>query len=91
MEDLQVITAARFRDERGIDVRLGHTVLAIDRAGRTVVGRNAEGDFRLAYDKLILCTGARVSMPCGAKGPIRSRPSRMAGCSRPRWGGGMRG
>jgi NADPH-dependent 2,4-dienoyl-CoA reductase/sulfur reductase-like enzyme len=63
MEDLQVITAQRFRDERRIDVRLGHTVLAIDRAARQVVGRHADGDFRLAYDKLILCTGARVWSP----------------------------
>lgn len=31
MEDLEVISAARFRDERRIDVRLGHRVLAIDR------------------------------------------------------------
>jgi CoA-dependent NAD(P)H sulfur oxidoreductase len=63
MEDLEVISAQRFRDERGIDVRLGHDVLAIDRAAREVVGRHAQGDFRLAYDKLILCTGARVWTP----------------------------
>jgi CoA-dependent NAD(P)H sulfur oxidoreductase len=63
MEDLQVISAERFRSERGIDVRLGHTVLAIDRAARQVLGRNTDGDFRLDYDKLILCTGARVWTP----------------------------
>jgi len=63
VEDLEVISAARFRDERRIDVRLGHRVLAIDRAGRAVVGHHADGDFRLTYDKLILCTGARVWTP----------------------------
>ncbi len=63
MEDLQVISAERFRSERGIDVRLGHRVLAIDRAARQVAGQSADGDFRLDYDKLILCTGARVWTP----------------------------
>lgn len=63
MEDLQVISAERFRSERRIDLRLGHQVLAIDRAARQVSGRNAQGDFALGYDKLILCTGARVWTP----------------------------
>ncbi|MBK1645856.1 hypothetical protein CKO25_14580 [Thiocapsa imhoffii] len=63
MDDLLVISAQRFREERNIDVRLGHEVLRIDPSRRQVGGRNAEGDFVLDYDKLILCTGARVWAP----------------------------
>jgi CoA-dependent NAD(P)H sulfur oxidoreductase len=63
MDDLLVISAQRFRDERNIDVRIGHEVLKIDPSRREVGGRNAEGDFVLGYDKLIICTGARVSAP----------------------------
>ncbi|CRI63307.1 putative Coenzyme A disulfide reductase [Thiocapsa sp. KS1] len=63
MDDLLVISAQRFREERNIDVRLGHEVLRIDPSRREVGGRNAEGDFVLGYDKLIICTGARVWAP----------------------------
>jgi CoA-dependent NAD(P)H sulfur oxidoreductase len=63
MDELLVISAQRFREERNIDVRVGHEVLRIDPSRREVAGRNAEGDFVLGYDKLIICTGARVWAP----------------------------
>ncbi|WP_170265529.1 FAD-dependent oxidoreductase [Thiohalocapsa marina] len=63
MEDLQVMSAERFRAERNLDLRLGHEVTRIDPAARKVFGTNAEGAFALGYDKLILCTGARVWAP----------------------------
>ncbi|TVQ86004.1 MAG: hypothetical protein EA400_14100 [Chromatiaceae bacterium] len=63
MEDLQIISAQRFREERNLDVRLGHEVLAIEPAARRVRGRHADGDFVIDYDKLVICTGARVATP----------------------------
>lgn len=63
MDDLLVVSAERFRNERRIDVRLGHEVLAIDRAAHQVRGRNADGGFTLDYDRLVICTGARVWAP----------------------------
>ncbi|NCA68902.1 MAG: hypothetical protein EOM91_02140 [Sphingobacteriia bacterium] len=63
MEDLQVISAERFREERKIDVRLWHEVERIDRDAREVSGRSRDGAFALGYDKLIICTGARVWTP----------------------------
>ena len=45
-----------FYDEHGIELRTGETVLAIDRAESAVVLGARE---RLAYDRLLLATGAR--------------------------------
>lgn len=44
-------------NRHNIELRLGVTVAAIDRAAKKVVLADGE---RLAYDKLALCTGARV-------------------------------
>ena len=63
MEDLKIITAQRFRDERGIDVRLEHEVTALDPAGKKVSGKGPDGAFELTYDKLVIATGARVRTP----------------------------
>jgi NADPH-dependent 2,4-dienoyl-CoA reductase/sulfur reductase-like enzyme len=63
MEDLQAISAAQFRRERGIDVRLGWEVQAIDPHGRVVRGEGATGSFELGYDRLVIATGARVARP----------------------------
>jgi 3-phenylpropionate/trans-cinnamate dioxygenase ferredoxin reductase subunit len=46
---------AQWYDEAGIDLRRGTRVTAIDRAAREVV----MGEARLAYDTLVLATGAR--------------------------------
>ncbi len=53
--------AARFR----LDVRVRHEVTAIDRTRRTVTVRHpdAPGDSEIAYDELILATGARPVRP----------------------------
>jgi len=63
MEDLNIISAERFRRERGIDLRLSHRVSAIDTAAHKVRGESPEGPFELRYDKLIIATGAEVSRP----------------------------
>ena len=63
MEDLQIISAQRFREERGIDLRTGHEVERIDPAAKTVTGCVGDEGFQIAYDKLIIATGARVWTP----------------------------
>jgi NADPH-dependent 2,4-dienoyl-CoA reductase/sulfur reductase-like enzyme len=63
MEELQVITAQRFREERGIDVRLGHRVERLLPAEKKVRGVSADGAFEESYDKLLVATGARVRRP----------------------------
>ena len=63
MEDLVVISARAFREKRQLDVRLQHRVTSIDRAGRRVFGESPAGPFEVAYEKLIIATGARVIHP----------------------------
>ena len=63
VEDLQVISPADFRDKRGIDLRLGHEVVGIDREKSEVYGRNDTGSFKETYDKLLIATGAEVNVP----------------------------
>jgi NADPH-dependent 2,4-dienoyl-CoA reductase/sulfur reductase-like enzyme len=63
VESLQIITAERFRDERGIDVRLEHRVERLVPGDHRVSGTGPAGAFELSYDKLIIATGARVTRP----------------------------
>ena len=44
--------------EHGVDLRLGHTVTAIDRAGTAVAASGPAGTATVSYDKLLLATGA---------------------------------
>jgi NADPH-dependent 2,4-dienoyl-CoA reductase/sulfur reductase-like enzyme len=44
--------------EHGVDLRLGHTVTAIDRAGTAVAVTGPAGTATVSYDKLLLATGA---------------------------------
>jgi NADPH-dependent 2,4-dienoyl-CoA reductase/sulfur reductase-like enzyme len=44
--------------EHGVDLRLGHTVTAIDRAGTAVAAAGPAGTTTVSYDKLLLATGA---------------------------------
>jgi NADPH-dependent 2,4-dienoyl-CoA reductase/sulfur reductase-like enzyme len=63
MEDLKIISAERFRRERGIDLRLGHRVERIDPGARRVSGTGAVGPFEEPYDRLLVATGARIARP----------------------------
>ncbi|MBW2732594.1 MAG: FAD-dependent oxidoreductase, partial [Deltaproteobacteria bacterium] len=63
MEDLQIISAQRFREERGLDLRLGHEVTELLPAEKKVRGEGPEGPFEVGYDKLVIATGARVAAP----------------------------
>lgn len=61
---LVVMTPEVARKRRGIDVRIHHTVTAIDRQAKTVTVSNAQGEsFSAAYDYLVIATGARPTQP----------------------------
>jgi NADPH-dependent 2,4-dienoyl-CoA reductase/sulfur reductase-like enzyme len=62
---LVVLTPEAARTERGIDVRTGHTVTAIDSQSKTVtVQRAATGaTFTQNYDRLLIATGASAVRP----------------------------
>lgn len=65
IQDLVVVSAERFRAERGIDVRTRHEALRLDLARRVVQVRDlASGrSSELGYDALVLATGARAVRP----------------------------
>jgi NADPH-dependent 2,4-dienoyl-CoA reductase/sulfur reductase-like enzyme len=62
---LIILTPERARERRGIDVRTGHEVTAIDPAAKTVtVTRLATGEsFVQSYEKLLIGTGASAVKP----------------------------
>ncbi len=61
VDDLVVRPIQEFKDKLGIDVRLDHKVERIDRINKKVKGRSAAGrEFELAYDKLLIASGARA-------------------------------
>jgi NAD(P)H-nitrite reductase large subunit len=61
--DALTLRSPEWFEERGIDLRLGTRVLEIDRAAREVVLVDGE---RIAYDRLVLASGAIPTLP-----PIR--------------------
>ena len=62
---LTLQTPESFRNRFGVDVRVNHEAIAIDRAAKEVTVRNlADGsEYREAYDKLILSPGAKAVVP----------------------------
>ncbi len=66
-EDLLVMPEQKFRKWFNVDVRTGHTVTAIHRASKTLSVTTSTGeDITLAYDKLVIATGAsplELSLP----------------------------
>lgn len=61
MDDLIVRRAEVFREKQGIDLRLDHRADRIARDDKKVFGRTSSGEtFELAYDKLLIATGARA-------------------------------
>jgi NADPH-dependent 2,4-dienoyl-CoA reductase/sulfur reductase-like enzyme len=64
IDDLVVRQAQIFREKQGIDLRTGHQVEAIERSRKLVRGRMSAGTgFELAYDKLLIATGATPIKP----------------------------
>ncbi|MEY7851669.1 FAD-dependent oxidoreductase [Natrarchaeobius sp. A-rgal3] len=63
LEHLVSVTPAEFREERGIDLRTGHEVVAIDPDDKTVTAEHDSGETVQSYDQLLLATGARSVVP----------------------------
>lgn len=63
--NLIILTPERARQRRGIDVRIGHEVTAIDPTAKTVtVKRQETGEtFTQPYAKLLIATGASAQRP----------------------------
>jgi NADPH-dependent 2,4-dienoyl-CoA reductase/sulfur reductase-like enzyme len=60
-----IVRAAKvFREKQGIDLKTGHCVKSMSTSNREVSGTTlAGGTFHLAYDKLLLATGATPRVP----------------------------
>ncbi len=63
LEDLVSVTATEFREERDIDLRTGHEVVAIDTAAKTVTVEGPQETFEQSYGDLLLATGASSIVP----------------------------
>jgi len=63
LEALVSVTPEEFREERDIDLRTGHEVVAIDPDERTVTARHDDGEVTVAYDDLLVATGAESVVP----------------------------
>ncbi|MCG6905381.1 MAG: FAD-dependent oxidoreductase [Desulfobacteraceae bacterium] len=64
IETLVVRPAEVFREKQGIDLRTGHCVTRIEPAARRVSGTTLEGaPFTVAYDRLLIATGAEAVIP----------------------------
>ena len=57
-------TPDTFREKYGIDARVGHEVMHLDRARKEVSGRTERGEtFTIPYDRLLIATGAEPVRP----------------------------
>ncbi|WP_435181638.1 FAD-dependent oxidoreductase [Halorussus sp. AFM4] len=63
IEELQVVEPRKLVEERGIDLRRRHEVVAVDPDARTVTVE-ADGErYEEPYDDLLLATGGRAALP----------------------------
>ncbi len=64
-EKLLVQTPESLKHSLNLDVRIGHEVMAIDRAAKHVTVREVDSgkEYRESYDKLVLAQGARPIRP----------------------------
>lgn len=67
MDDLVVRTADVFRKKQGIDLLTGYHVKSVDTKNRLVSGtiRHNREPFRFFYDRLLIATGGRPTIPAG--------------------------
>ena len=64
IDDLVVRRAEVFRSKQGLDLRLGHKAVSIDRPNKKIVCEvHGEGQREITYDKLLIATGARAIRP----------------------------
>jgi NADPH-dependent 2,4-dienoyl-CoA reductase/sulfur reductase-like enzyme len=60
LDDLIEVTPEEARAERGVDLRLGHNVVAVDPDARTVTVEHDGRQSVEPYDRLLIATGARA-------------------------------
>lgn len=58
-DELLLVTPELFKSRFNIDVRINTEVTDIDPVGKTITVKNARGESREPYDKLIIATGGR--------------------------------
>ncbi|AEH39230.1 FAD-dependent oxidoreductase [Halopiger xanaduensis] len=63
LEHLVSVTPEEFREERDIDLRTGHEVVAIDPDAKTVTAEHDGGETVQPYDSLLIATGAESVVP----------------------------
>ncbi|QCC59600.1 FAD-dependent oxidoreductase [Natrinema thermotolerans] len=63
LEDLVSVTPEEFREERDIDLRTGHEVVAIDTEARTITAESESGTVTQSYGDLLIATGAEAVVP----------------------------
>ena len=56
-DDLILLSANELKVEYGLDVRVRHEVIKIDRKNKVLTVRNDEGEFEESYDKVIMSPG----------------------------------
>ena len=62
LDDLVSVTPQEFREQRDIDLRTGHEIVAIDPESETVTARG-ESEVVQEYDQLLISTGAAAVEP----------------------------
>ncbi|NHN49392.1 FAD-dependent oxidoreductase [Halostella sp. JP-L12] len=63
LDDLVSVTPEEFRENRNIDLRVGHEVVDIDPDERVVTARSADGEVVQEYDDLLIAVGADAVVP----------------------------
>ncbi|WP_042661801.1 FAD-dependent oxidoreductase [Haloferax sp. ATB1] len=63
LEDLVSVSPEEFREDRDIDLRIGHEVVDIDPSNRTVTARSDAGEVVQEYDHLLVATGSEAVAP----------------------------
>ncbi len=63
LEDLVSVTPEEFREERDIDLRTGHEIVAIDPDENTVTAEHDGSKTVQSYDQLLIATGSESVVP----------------------------
>jgi len=63
LDDLVTVTPTAFVEERDVDLRLHHEVVDVVPEEHEVVVEGPDGQFRQAYDQLLVATGAHAVTP----------------------------
>ncbi len=63
--DLKFLDPKKFQETRGVEVRIGHRVLKIDKEKKEVLVKDLEKgeEYKENYDRLVIATGARPFVP----------------------------